>query len=70
MKINNVLIITQSKQDRNYIEAITKLDNAGFAYSVINLQLDGVAELKNKNWPFFFGKKEKLDEVRRILGRI
>ena len=41
MKINNVLIITQSKQDRNYIEAITKLDNAGFAYSVINLQLDG-----------------------------
>lgn len=70
MKINNVLIITQSRQDKNYIEAITKLDNAGFAYSVIDLQLDGVAELKNKNQPFFLGKKEKLDEVRRILGRV
>lgn len=68
MDFNNVLIVTTSKQDQNYIDATTKLDNANFNYSVVTLP--GCAtKLKNTSFPLFFAKDEKKsDAVRRILG--
>lgn len=67
MNNNNVFIVTQSKQDPNYIKATTKLDNVSFDYSVITAP--GCATtLKNNALPVFLGEKKKINEVRRVLG--
>lgn len=68
MDFNNVLILTPSKQDQNYIAAITKLDNASFDYSVYTVPGCELSKFKNEEFPLFCGKKEEIDKVRRILG--
>lgn len=69
MDFNNVLIVTTSKQDQNYIDATTKLDNANFDYSVVTVPDCELSKLKNISFPVFFAKdKKKLDTVKRILG--
>lgn len=69
MDFNNVLIVTTSKQDQNYIDATTKLDNANFDYSVFTVPGCELSKLKNISFPIFFAKdKKKLDTVKRILG--
>lgn len=69
MDFNNVLIVTTSKQDQNYIDATTKLDNANFDYSVVTVPGWELSKLKNISFPVFFAKdKKKLDTVKRILG--